>query len=164
MKWEYIEELNNLYLVSDTGIIKKSKTRKILKTKLNEKGYEIVVIMIKGKKHILRVHRLVAKAFIPNPNNLPQVNHIDGNKLNNCVNNLEWVTNEENYAHAIKNNLIRKDIKPIALYIDGEEIKSYSNIRDASKKTLTPYNTIYYSLKHSKHKHKKTKNIYWKYI
>ena len=53
------------------------------------------------------IHRLVAEEFIPNPNGLPQVNHKDGNKLNNCVSNLEWVSSSDNVRHAVKNGLMR---------------------------------------------------------
>ena len=59
------------------------------------------------------MHRVVAKTFIPNPHNLPQVNHIDGNKENNCVSNLEWVTNYDNAHHAIENDLFENSIKAL---------------------------------------------------
>lgn len=67
----------------------------------NTKGY--LRVMINGKN--LFVHRLVAEKYVPNPDNKPQVNHIDGNKLNNNYKNLEWVTNQENRNHAMKNGL-----------------------------------------------------------
>ena len=67
----------------------------------NTKGY--LRVMIDGKN--IFVHRLVAEKYVPNPENKPQVNHIDGNKLNNNYKNLEWVTNQENRNHAIKNGL-----------------------------------------------------------
>jgi len=70
----------------------------------NSKGYKRIPIKYANGKYVTEsVHRLVAKAFIPNPENKPQVNHKDGNKLNNNVSNLEWATNEENAAHAAMN-------------------------------------------------------------
>ena len=79
---------------------------KILSQRSDFKGYmRIDLIDNNGKKHYYGVHRLVAMAFIDNPDNKPQINHIDGKKDNNTVDNLEWVTNQENHDHAILNGL-----------------------------------------------------------
>jgi hypothetical protein len=78
---------------------------KILATTITNKGYETIMI----KKKSYKIHRLVAQAFIPNPENKPQVNHLDGNKLNNNISNLEWATNSDNIKHAYDNGLITKD-------------------------------------------------------
>lgn len=78
---------------------------KVLKQKIDKYGYATVCIMINGKRKYTTVHRLVALSFIPNPDNLPQVNHKDTNKLNNSVGNLEWVTALGNITHAIDNGL-----------------------------------------------------------
>lgn len=66
----------------------------------NKSGYRYVSLNKKGKGRSTRIHRIVALAFIPNPDKLPQVNHIDGDKSNNCVSNLEWCNNRENITHA----------------------------------------------------------------
>lgn len=94
--------------------IRKDKKYSIL-TNRGKQRYEKNVCASKGKYQYvtirgqaLSVHRLVAKAFIPNPENKPQVNHIDGNRSNNHYKNLEWVTNSENMEHAIKSGLMRK--------------------------------------------------------
>lgn len=93
------------YLVNRLGQIKRLDG-KLLKTGRSEKGYVIVHIKgSDGNMHTVRVHRLVAMAFIPNPNNYPEVNHIDGNKLNNTVSNLEWCTKQQNIAHARQTGL-----------------------------------------------------------
>lgn len=89
------------YEITRDGNIINKHTGRYVKPQPNGKGYLRVGI---GKK-LLFVHRLVAERYIPNEDNKPQVNHKDGNKLNNCVDNLEWVTNQENRNHAVKNRL-----------------------------------------------------------
>jgi hypothetical protein len=86
------------YFISNTGIAK--NTRKELKTHRINSGYLCLKFTVNGKRTNHLVHRLVAEAFIPNPDNKREVNHIDGNKLNNNVCNLEWVTSSENKLHA----------------------------------------------------------------
>lgn len=106
---EIIKGYDNFYCIYPDGtVISPSYTdkrgclrkMKILKPQLRGKGYESVGLMKKGKQTWVSVHRLVAKTFIENPNNKPQVNHIDGNKLNNHFSNLEWTTCQENIQHS----------------------------------------------------------------
>ncbi len=121
--WKDIEGYEGLYEISNLGNVKslartwnfrdygngkkqviKSK-EKILKTSISNSGYVLVGLSKNNKNSLKAVHRLVAKAFITNPTNKPQVNHIDGNKLNNRVDNLEWCTNRENQIYAWRNGL-----------------------------------------------------------
>ena len=120
--WKPIEE-NPVYLVSNYGRVRTidhsvwckvnnsysiRKGRFCTPTNNNSKRYWRVGVQINNRQKHLAIHRLVAKAFIPNPDNLPQINHIDGDKSNNKVSNLEWCNNGYNQAHAWKNNL--KDV------------------------------------------------------
>ena len=84
------------YSISTEGQLRSDKTNKVLKNHIHEKGY--LRTSVKGIKPRF-IHRLVGIAFIPNPLNLPQINHIDGNKQNNNVDNLEWCTNQYNSLH-----------------------------------------------------------------
>lgn len=90
------------FLVSDTGIVKSAKTDKIRNQYTSPTGYVRVNIRQGGRWKTVSVHRLVADAFIPNPQNKPCVNHIDGNKANNNAENLEWCTHSENESHSYK--------------------------------------------------------------
>ena len=98
---QFVKIYDGKYEVSSDGyIVSNVGTRKRLVGKVGDNGYNMVVLTVNGKKLYPMVHRLVAKAFIPNPKNLREVNHIDGNKLNNAASNLEWVTTRENQIHA----------------------------------------------------------------
>lgn len=96
--WKNIDGYDGRYQVSSWGRVR--SINGILKPYENHKGYLKIGLMRDGISHKHRINRLVAMAFIPNPDNLPQVNHIDGNKQNNSVTNLEWVTNKRNAEHA----------------------------------------------------------------
>lgn len=107
-EWKTIKQYSN-YAISNTGKFKNIKTKRILKPFLHKKGYFYITIAPwgrQGKVVSLKLHRLIAEAFIPNPENKSQINHIDGNKLNNSLDNLEWVTAKENINHAINIGLI----------------------------------------------------------
>lgn len=120
--WKPIEE-NPVYLVSNYGRVRTidhpvwcrvnnsysiRKGRFCTPTNNNSKRYWRVGVQINNRQKHLAIHRLVAKAFIPNPDNLPQINHIDGDKNNNKVSNLEWCNNGYNQSHAWRNSL--KDV------------------------------------------------------
>ena len=92
------------YQVSNHGRVKNKKTGKVLKTHLNRGYLRVGLYEGKIRKYKL-VHRLVAEAFIPNPNNYKYINHVDGRKTNNTIKNLEWVTATENMIHAYKAKL-----------------------------------------------------------
>lgn len=102
--WRPIDKTKGLIEVSNEGRVRSllRGTPRILKTQTDHHGYHRVRVTIEREKMSLKVHREVAKAFIPNINNLPQVNHIDGNKENNNVTNLEWCTNRDNVIYSLQ--------------------------------------------------------------
>jgi len=114
-----IKNYEGFYAITESGEIWsckhkvrrfKGKAGHFIKPWLNHNGYMVVNLFISGVRKGGRVHRLVAEAFIQNPDNKPQVNHIDGNKLNNNVANLEWCTNEENLRHGFEKGLMKGKI------------------------------------------------------
>lgn len=162
--WKEIPDTDNLYFANEDGEIMSSsrphsfvshgkkmsylRSGKILKKVLNPYGYYCVTIkLLDGTQKVMSVHKLIAKTFIPNPDNKPQINHIDGNKLNNKVSNLEWCTVKENIQHAYKTGLNKggkpwlgkfgkehnRSIPVKAYNLDGTFYKEYENIAEALK-------------------------------
>jgi hypothetical protein len=102
-QWKAIAECNGEYYISDHGQVKSYKfgKEKIIKPTLQGKGYLKVEVYVNGQRKMHKIHRLVAKAFIENTQNKPEVNHKDCNKTNNHILNLEWATGKENMKHAL---------------------------------------------------------------
>ena len=156
--WKQIEKLN--YEVSKEGVVRNIITQKIIKGSKSSSGYKMVSLHTQNGRVTKQVHRLVAINFIDNPENKPQVNHIDGNKLNNNVNNLEWVTGKENMKHALdtgiykrynnqtyKNKFGAEHNRSVKLSC-GENI--YYGYSEASRKTGIKISTIHWGVKHNK--------------
>jgi hypothetical protein len=103
--WKDIEGYEGIYLVSDTGLIRNISTGLNKKLTTGNHGYKVVNLWKGGEGTVILVHRLVAQAFIPNPDNKPEVNHKYGVKLYNHVHGLEWCTELENTLHAHRTGL-----------------------------------------------------------
>ena len=106
--WRDIKKGAGLYQISDCGRVKSLwyGKEKILRPTVNSAGYLHLTLCVNGKRIYCNVHVRVAEAFVPNPDNLPEVNHIDTNRLNNCAWNLEWTTQGENVRHAARMGLL----------------------------------------------------------
>ena len=149
--WRDVKGYEGLYQVSNLGRVK--SLERFIKTRKNKngmngyihkqesiriptkdyKGYLRLNLCKEGKQKPFKVHRLVAQAFIPNPNNLPQVNHKDENKENNCITNLEWCTNEYNHNYGTRNK--RSAEKRIGRKIPFEQIKNKIAVLQINKDT-----------------------------
>lgn len=109
-----IPEFQGLYAVSPSGEMYSHISNKYLIISYNKLGYQQVSLRKEGKQYSRRVHRLVALTHIENPDNLPEVNHRDGDKDNNHVNNLEWSSRSQNMIHAWRSGLMYKTRKHLA--------------------------------------------------
>ena len=167
--WKAIQGYEGYYEVNDLGEVRsldryvtdssgaKSGKRRLLKgamMKLTESkaqyggtGYLVVNLRKNHTSWVVPVHILVAKAFIPNPDNMPTVNHKDGNKLNNRVSNLEWVSYSDNNVHALKNGLRKPRGNQIVQYaLDGRYIATYKSATEAARLTGFSRNAISHCL------------------
>lgn len=155
--WKDVKNYEGLYQVSNLGNVKSNQ--KILKPNKTHNGYLNVRLYKDNKVKGYGIHRLVAEAFIPNVDNLPQVNHIDGNKKNNNVKNLEWCNAEYNQLHAIKNGMVK--IHKVMQYdLNGNFIKEWESIKLIAKH----YNTSHVNIVNCCNgKIKTSNNFIWKY-
>lgn len=150
--WKDVIGYEGIYQVSNTGKIKRigvytnqfGKTweaERVLKPATKPKGYMFVQLSKDGKASPKHVHRLVAEAFTPNPQNKPTVNHKNGDKSNNSVENLEWATYTENNMHSVRilGNGKQKEYavkKPVLQYdLNGKFIAEYPSYREAQRQT-----------------------------
>lgn len=127
--WVPIKDFDG-YEVSSNGRIKNSKTGRILRTQINSRGYTQVCIRKNNKQYAQRVHRLVANSFYDTDREDLDVNHIDGNKNNNFIGNLELCTRKENIEHALNHDLMKPKRTRIMIIETG---KVYNSISDCSR-------------------------------
>lgn len=173
--WLTIKQNNN-YEINNIGKVRNKKTKKILKPAISNKGYYLVSLSNKCKAHTYTVHKLVMEHFNRCSFNKEVINHIDGNKLNNNIDNLEYVTQKENVIKAWKNNLcenIRKSAfnikhsrsiktsKPVIQYdLDGNILNKFVSVREAEEKTGIDNSLI---IRVCKGKQKLTHNFIFRY-
>lgn len=112
--WKEVEGYNEFYEVSSLGRVRVKRRQrnsvngviwremKVLKPKIGTRGYFQVNLYVNGKGRLFYIHTLVARAFVPNPNGYPEVNHLDAGRLNNKASNLEWCTHKQNMEHAVR--------------------------------------------------------------
>ena len=126
-----VKNYEGLYAVTSCGRVWSYRRQKFLKPGVNHKGYLFVNLSKNGKVKCSRIHRLVAEAYLPNPDNLPQINHKDECKTNNCLQNLEWCDASYNINYGTRNERHKKPILKFTL--DGEFVREWPSATDAAK-------------------------------
>ena len=149
--WKTVDR-NPKYEVSDNGEVRIAGTNKILKQRNDRYGYPKVTFNDNGvAKSTPTVHRLVAEAFLPNPDNLPCINHKNENKLDNRAENLEWCTVEYNNLYGTHVEACATGRKrPVSAYLNGEYVKTYPSTRDAAAELNIPWRYIGDAIYHRK--------------
>ena len=138
--WRPIQGFENSYLVSNLGNIWSLRCKRILRVRKSTRGYGQVNLSKQGRMTTHRVHRLVATHFIPNPLNLPEVNHLNENKLDNRVENLEWCdrSHNVNYGGRTEKQKIKVSIPVVQMSLDGNQIAVFpSGIQAARELNLS---------------------------
>jgi len=153
-KWTDIKDYEGLYQINKNGDIRSLynyRKYNILKPRI-KKGYYQIGLRKNNKRTWYAVHRLVAQTFIPNPNKLPCINHKDENKLNNCVDNLEWCTHLYNNLYGNRREKIKDKTSKKVLQYDknGNFIQSYKSIAEASRINNINQSSIVSCCKHYK--------------
>ena len=141
--WKSIENFSN-YEVSSDGEVRNKTTKQILKGRLSKSGYLQVSIKSDSLNRFVNqyIHRLVAIFFIDNPFNKREVNHKDGNKINNYYENLEWMTSSENQKHRHTIGIVKTSNRRVGKFKDDILIVEYSSIVEASKAEGRPRSSI----------------------
>ena len=156
--YSYNEQITT-YQITTEGKLYNTKTKKWLKGQINKNGYLTYNITIEGVKKRLYAHRMVAETYLINPENKSQVNHKDGNKLNNSVDNLEWVTPKENIVHAVINGLNDSRKKIYCFNKRKELICTYESIAKLCE--LTGFNQSWLNVLLKRDKKQEYKGYYW---
>lgn len=148
-----------LYAVTSCGKVWSYKSKRFLKPSDNGNGYLFVVLSKDNKRKQYYVHRLVAEAYLPNIENLPQINHKDENKTNNCLQNLEWCDCKYNNNYGTHNEKVSNSLKiPILQYdLDGNFIREWSSATDVGKVAVKSINNCL------KGRHKTAYGFKWVY-
>ena len=155
--FKQIKGHNSAYLVGNDGTIFNQKTKKFLKTVKNERGY-LHVTLCYGEKRDYLVHRLVAQAFLENPNDLPEMNHKDEDKENNHVDNLEWCTKQYNTTYGERTK--SRNTPVIQRDKDGALVKCWDSMKDAGEALNLKYQGI---SRVCRHKRKTCGGFVWEY-
>ena len=131
--WVTIAEFPN-YQINADGKVRSRKDGKEKIKSVSKRGYWVMTMRKNGKTFLRTLHRMLAIAFIPNPENKPEINHIDGNKKNCSLDNLEWVTSRENNIHARNTGLHKSDgDKPTGQFSGGVLIRTFKSASEASR-------------------------------
>ena len=131
-----IKDFEN-YLITKDGDIYRNITYRKLKCSSDKNGYLKIRLLNKSGRKSMFLHRLLAIQFIPNPLNKPFINHIDGNKSNNKLNNLEWCTHKENMKHAWDNNLYKDYTESIKKANNAKSIEVFDTLNNIKYKSMS---------------------------
>lgn len=158
--WRDIEGFDGMYQVSNLGRVKSlyrttkeiTEEGRILKASIGKRGYWYVALFKDGKNHTKTVHRLMANAFMPNPDNLPNINHISGIRSDNRLENFEWCTQKQNMHHAFRTGLVNNtgEMNGMSLLTEGDVVQikhtlknGYFNLQDIADEYNISLTAIY---------------------